>query len=364
MASNLTIYSADDAGLTWPPESTQTGITNDGQRGYYGLYEILKACLVDGYTGKAGAGWSFVYDEIAAGTGYRYALTNQAQTGVMCIEPKSLSYWDPIVKVCDSALSPDDLVNDWGGDRSVAHGSAGTVDHFMTLPHSSINWNKSDTRFLKFILLATENSFYLHCYPTAYGQTLNSANSTSYHCSFYCGAAFFSDALFSGENPALGNFIVCGGNRSNSAYSGASSAMYQYGQSHSMATTFLRHFNGSMRTNSPYGVSYLWHFIKSSSEMPYKYAEDLEGIDFSALIPATLIEKTSSSGTRGNPLCVLPVFLDMFHPSGNALGKLLPGADFKAPVMLPDGLEYMALFVDEAYNTTVNFVPIAASRWP
>lgn len=79
-----TIYRSDDPGA---PVTT-----NDVKNG---AYEILKACLVDGYSGKSSAGWSVVYDAWA--TDGVCTFTNACQSGVLGVSHNSYANYGPIV---------------------------------------------------------------------------------------------------------------------------------------------------------------------------------------------------------------------------------------------------------------------------
>ncbi|MCY0966125.1 hypothetical protein [Parathalassolituus penaei] len=70
------------------------------------MYEVLKACLVDGYGSKAAAGWSVVYDDYAA-TG-NFSLTNGPQSGVLGLyhaKTTALRSYEPVLFVAEGMSS-------------------------------------------------------------------------------------------------------------------------------------------------------------------------------------------------------------------------------------------------------------------
>ena len=79
-----TIYRSDDPGA---PVTT-----NDVKNA---MYNVLRACLVDGYAGKPTAGWSVVYDVWA--TDGVCTFTNAAQSGVLGVAHNSYANFGPIV---------------------------------------------------------------------------------------------------------------------------------------------------------------------------------------------------------------------------------------------------------------------------
>lgn len=99
-----TIYRSDDPGA--PDMSTN---------GKNGVYEILKACLVDGYSGKAAAGWSIVYD--AWNTDGVCTFTNAGQSGVLGLAYNANGTVGPLVFTASAMIDATTGVNVRSGDN-------------------------------------------------------------------------------------------------------------------------------------------------------------------------------------------------------------------------------------------------------
>lgn len=97
-----TFYSWDDPGApAWI--SNANGM---------GLYEVLKACLVNGYGAKSGAGWSVVYDDYA--TSGNFSITNAPQTGVLGLyhsKASGMQQYEPLLYVAEAMSTYDTPIN-------------------------------------------------------------------------------------------------------------------------------------------------------------------------------------------------------------------------------------------------------------
>ncbi len=81
MARTPTVYRWDDPGA--PDLNAIMPTTNDKKRLW--MHTVLKACLVDGYGGKAAAGWAMPHEEITS-EGCRFVLKNAANSGSLLYE--------------------------------------------------------------------------------------------------------------------------------------------------------------------------------------------------------------------------------------------------------------------------------------
>lgn len=91
-----TIYRYDDAG---------TPVLGGRQDGFY---QILRACLVDGYGSKSAAGWSVVYDDWA-NSGY-CTFTNANETAVLGIVRAAGNY-QPFLFIAEAMIDATTFVN-------------------------------------------------------------------------------------------------------------------------------------------------------------------------------------------------------------------------------------------------------------
>ena len=93
-----TIYRSDDPGAP-----VTTGDVKNG------LYNVLRACLVDGYGAKPAAGWSVVYDAWeSAGV---CTFTNAAQSGVLGVSHNTYANFGPIVFTASAMVDATTGVN-------------------------------------------------------------------------------------------------------------------------------------------------------------------------------------------------------------------------------------------------------------
>lgn len=81
MARTPTVYRWDDPGA--PDLNAIMPTTNDKKRLW--MHTVLKACLVDGYGGRAAAGWTMPHEEITS-EGCRFVLKNTANSGSLLYE--------------------------------------------------------------------------------------------------------------------------------------------------------------------------------------------------------------------------------------------------------------------------------------
>ncbi|PIQ39555.1 MAG: hypothetical protein COW58_10960 [Thalassolituus sp. CG17_big_fil_post_rev_8_21_14_2_50_53_8] len=73
------------------------------------VYEVLRACLIDGYPGKTAAGWSAVYDEWSA-TGIA-TFKNAADSGILGIVKESSTSYGTSLFIADAMVDATHAVN-------------------------------------------------------------------------------------------------------------------------------------------------------------------------------------------------------------------------------------------------------------
>ena len=93
-----TIYRSDDPGAP-----VTTGDVKNG------LYNVLRACLVDGYGAKPAAGWSVVYDAWA--TDGVCTFTNATQSGVLGVSHNTYANIGPILFTASAMIDATTGVN-------------------------------------------------------------------------------------------------------------------------------------------------------------------------------------------------------------------------------------------------------------
>lgn len=167
------------------------------------VYEVLRACLVDGYPGKTAAGWLAVYDEwIGSGIA---TFKNAAESGVLGVVKESSTYYGSSLFIADAMVDATHAVNARSGKVAVSD--------LLNLPS-----NGNQTRMLRsnmqsaWCVIANENFFivyfaisesylYQHSFSFdwSYGNMLAAGSLRSLR-----GRGGISDA-------ALGNFFLIGG---------------------------------------------------------------------------------------------------------------------------------------------------------
>ncbi|WP_276681177.1 hypothetical protein [Thalassolituus oleivorans] len=195
-----TIYYSDDAGA---PVVSQ---------GADSLYQILRACLIDGYGSKTAAGWSVVYDDWA--TNGVLTITNALATGILGLKRFNETTYGPGLFVCEAMIDSVTPVNARSGKYGINNldsltDSAG-YQRAQFSPDTHTNW----------VVVANDNTVLFFSGPSS---GLYSAQNQSNG-----GVAFMAfGALVSGvgvDNDTLGNFAVVGGNHRLSL-----SSSYSYG---------------------------------------------------------------------------------------------------------------------------------------
>lgn len=188
MPSSPTIYSYDDPGA---PVITP---------GADSFYQIMRACLIDGYGSKAAAGWSVVYDDWA--TNGVLTITNALQTGILGLKRFDEVSFGPGLFVCEAMIDSVTPVNARSGYNELT-----TLDdltdtsgyqraQFSSAPHE------------KWVVIANENTALF--WNGSDDALFSAQNQSNGGVSFLCFGAMQNDM---GLNDAdLGNFAIIGGN--------------------------------------------------------------------------------------------------------------------------------------------------------
>lgn len=200
-------------------------------------YEVLRACLIDGYQGKAPAGWSLVHDTYESNG--IFTITNAKKTGVMGLVKSSQYYADVNIFVADAMVDSATAVNARSGRSaitSITDLDSRTDQHrFMQRPsYFYKNW----------CVIANENfAIVMFARQSGYLTNVNQSNNRDYGCMMFFGAAQNPRK----ENVGLGDFAVWGG-----FIGGAWTTWRNVTQ----AATYLYGYSGGVSTRPCYGFSY------------------------------------------------------------------------------------------------------------
>ena len=192
-----TIYRSDD-----PSAPSQVGNVKNA------VYEVLRACLVDGYTGKQAAGWSVVYDAWA--TDGVCTFTNAAGSGVLGVHHNSYANYGSIMFVASAMVDATTGVDVRCGRYATtiaAMGDSSLMSHPMIMhsnvPDATDHW----------CVIANEN-FCAVWFATSSSQLFGSAHTVSNYnmlSHLFFGAAESLVGLGGVPDPQPGNFVLAGG---------------------------------------------------------------------------------------------------------------------------------------------------------
>ena len=252
---NPTYYTSKDAGITWPSPAA-VSIRSAYKSSYYAIYHMLKSCLVEGYPGKPAAGWSMLFDEIALGTGIRYALTNAARSGVILVDnpDPSNGYLRSRITVCEALPDLDTPINPWSHKYGPQAGEAGN-GHWWCPDSNSGFYSESAATIAPFFLVANENAcfFSLHSQENQIYTTSLTGSYTENIIAAYLGASNGAASLGTISAPELGNFMVMGGTALTYATAATSQdhKLFYNSGAPSTVTSSLRDHTGAAHTTEP-----------------------------------------------------------------------------------------------------------------
>jgi len=343
-------YSSKDAGVTWPAPAAAAGGNGYSKR-YEAIYHILKTCLVDGYPGKPGAGWSMVFDEKAAGTGSRYALTNASKSGILLIDQDYYAHCH--VTVCESLPDIDSPIAAWSHGYSPENQATGKA-HWWRI-HNSTSWGTDDSEFH---LVANENACYLMMISkSAYRESYQSSSAAYYLPHMYFGAVTGPDSLGTITAPELGNFIVLGGGAATLSDNTGAGQDHKFGYQSGTGTSVLtstRDRLGAPRTTPPALVGFFPHQNQADPMSP-----DWD-ITHTALIPLWVGEISAKNVYMTYKL---PVYVDALGSYFNTARKvaIAHGAVGCYDPYVMDGKNYVAFSAN--YRHPATHVSLDAEDW-
>ncbi|HBS41283.1 MAG TPA: hypothetical protein DEA26_01285 [Oceanospirillales bacterium] len=240
------------------------------------LYQILKACLVDGYGGKSAAGWSVVYDDWS-GSGV-FTITNALQTFVLGLKKFSGSIYGPGIFICEAMINASTPVNARSGRYYLSSlddlTEAGEFQRgqFYNLPNAG-----------QFVMYANDNAFHLFSGPT--GDLFNSHNTDGDDICFWgSGAMFNAQGLADGD---LGNGAVWVGN-------------YRRYQSSSPGYTVMTDYSSNWHGTQFYSdgsaaLSETWMQLQPFSQSTYNATINISGSRYLPLAPAMALSRSDNA---------------------------------------------------------------------
>lgn len=344
-----TYYKHTDPGISsnWPSARFETP-SSSNKSTYYSIYEALKACLVVGYAGKPAAGWAMLFDEIATGTGYRYAITNAAGSGILLCRPSGYpavdAYFRVQVIICESLPdldTPIGLVSQsWVPDAGLTGNG-----HVWAFHYQAATGPQTPT----FDIIANENFCVFNMASDQYRLT-EVINRPEYNVTVMFGAAIGPSVLGTMAAPALGNFIVAGGWGNAPFEPGYTGSIHRflYYSNNGQAFSSLRNPTGAAHTEPP-----LFFNVAGIAGLTAA-ASGTDTIIISGLTRAYLGPSTGNNNAR--PIYSTPLYIDIYNHTNTRLLELVRGfgGDLYQPVII-NGKEYVLL------NNTANTAGILIS---
>lgn len=195
-----TVYSWDDPGApAW------TASVNSA-------YEVLLACLVNGYPGKAGAGWSVVYDDwVNSGN---VSFTNAAQSGVLGLwHPKiNNTTYSPVAYIAEAMITATQPFNGRSGPVGVADTQSlsftnSNLQNLSITNQAGKQWVVVANESFAILLACPAGSAGLNMSAPSYATISGSGSAAA----FLFGALNTSYGLGAGVESEVGNFVAVGG---------------------------------------------------------------------------------------------------------------------------------------------------------
>tara|TARA_R110002167_G_scaffold188319_1_gene389823 strand:- start:2974 stop:3975 length:1002 start_codon:yes stop_codon:yes gene_type:complete len=168
------------------------------------FYEIMRACLVDGYGNQPAAGWSVVYDDWAANG--ICTFTNACQSGVIgAVRLDSVINYSCCLFVADAMINSTNAVNARSGDNSISDVSA-----MIGVSGNSVFSGHSD-RWKNWVVVANENFvFATFALKSSYLTGSYSSVGWTYFENIAFGSARSLRGLGDVSDAAVGNFVLVG----------------------------------------------------------------------------------------------------------------------------------------------------------
>lgn len=183
------------------------------------FYQIMRACLIDGYGSKTAAGWSVVYDDWA--TNGVLTITNALQTGILGLKRFDEVSFGPGLFVCEAMIDSVTPANARSGYNELT-----TLDD-LTDSNGYQRAQFSSAPHEKWVVIANENTVFFWNGPDS--GLFGAQNQSNGAVSFLGFGALQNDMGLS--DLAVGNFAIIGGNhRLNQVSSYSYSMFYDAGE--------------------------------------------------------------------------------------------------------------------------------------
>lgn len=164
------------------------------------FYQIMRACLIDGYGSKAAAGWSVVYDDWA--TSGVLTITNVLQTGILGLKRFSETSFGPGLFVCEAMIDSVTPVNARSGYNELT-----TLDDLT----DTSGYQRAQFRNVthaKWVVIANENTVFF--WSGDDDELFSAQNQQNGTIAFLGFGAMRNDQGLNDND--LGNFAIIGGN--------------------------------------------------------------------------------------------------------------------------------------------------------
>lgn len=209
MARTPTVYRWDDPGAP----DLDAIMPTDADKQKLFIYTILKACLVDGYGSKSGAGWTMPLEEITS-AGCRFVLKNASHSGCLLWEGGSFSRFNIGARggwlwACIDVDDMDSPVGAWSHKAAYANRDTLSAANFHSsgiyAAHGCESW----------VVVANENfCVFIAGVSNDFDNTSSAVADLNYSCALFFGA--MNDSFSDVTAPSSGNFYVAGGGISSS----------------------------------------------------------------------------------------------------------------------------------------------------
>ena len=228
-----TIYRYDDVGAP---------VITDGRDR---LYQILKACLIDGYGSKAAAGWSVVYDDWS-GSGV-FTITNALQTGVLGLKWLDNAGYGPGMFVCEGMIDAYTPVNARSGKNAL-----NSLDELTDVVGYQRGQFINSGSYNNWVVVANENCclFFMGSDEVLFSPQ-EGTSFNNYMQFFGVGSGLSATGLADDD---LGNFLIVGGNHRLSFYTSSNYGWQSDPNNNYRGTVFYE--NGQLKNGTGHMDAY------------------------------------------------------------------------------------------------------------
>lgn len=288
MPATPTIYRWDDAGAPAPTDKRDA------------LYQVLKACLVDGYGSQPPAGWSVVYD--AWSTQRICTLQNAGQSGVLGMVRCASTSWGATLFVADAMIDAAHAVTARSGTSEISDipglaSTRGGLNHFSGYSNRYKNW-----------IVIANNNFVIAFFAENSSVFSRQSNLLWWDMEVFAAGSFASlRGLGSVSAPSIGNFCLIG-----SALSGDSTVAWSV----TMAVV-VSDSTGAVAQGAAYGYVWPW-CLQSADVLGYSVAAAGSLVDL-PLLSAELWSGSANGIANAYQLGTLPMIRSNTRLTGSSV---------------------------------------------